>query len=99
MPICFDPEEHEVAAFDRMTGDLAGLRVLEVGCGDGRLTWRYARRAAGVLAIDPDRDAIAVAREEMPPDLAGRVELRGVGLEELLARPRSFDLAIMSWSL
>ena len=33
--------------------DLGGAEVLEIGCGDGRLTWRYAERAAYVTAIEP----------------------------------------------
>src|SRR5438477_5312539 len=33
-------------------------RVLEIGCGDGRLTFQYAPRALSVLAIDPDRPSI-----------------------------------------
>ncbi len=99
MPVRIDPEGHEIAALRALAGPLAGKRVLEIGCGDGRLTWRYAADAAGVLAIDPDRDAIAVAREDLPPSLVSRVELRATGIEELYARASSFDLAIFSWAL
>jgi len=49
-----DPEGHETAALDQLLPDLRGRRVLEVGCGEGRLTCRYADRAGSVLAIDPD---------------------------------------------
>src|SRR5713101_5663144 len=57
-----DPEGNETAALDQLLPDLRGLHVLEVGCGDGRLTCRYAERAASVLAIDPDPAAIATFR-------------------------------------
>jgi 2-polyprenyl-3-methyl-5-hydroxy-6-metoxy-1,4-benzoquinol methylase len=51
MAIRLDPENNETRAlFD--LADFAGQRVLEIGCGDGRLTWRYAGRAAPVTAID-----------------------------------------------
>ena len=53
MAIHEDPEQHEVAALARMVPSFAGLRVLEIGCGDGRLTQRYAARAGSVIAIDP----------------------------------------------
>jgi 16S rRNA A1518/A1519 N6-dimethyltransferase RsmA/KsgA/DIM1 with predicted DNA glycosylase/AP lyase activity len=56
-----DPEGNETATlFDLV--DLDGAEVLEIGCGDGRLTWRYADRAAHVTAIEPFEDSIARAR-------------------------------------
>jgi len=58
-------------------GDFDGANVLEVGCGDGRLTWLYAARAESVLGIDPEEEAIATARSTTPPELAERVPIRG----------------------
>jgi 2-polyprenyl-3-methyl-5-hydroxy-6-metoxy-1,4-benzoquinol methylase len=99
MALRIDPEQVETTTLLRLAGDLSSARVLEVGCGDGRLTWRYARHALRVLAIDPDRDAIAVARDDLPEDLRGRVELRATGLEELDIRDGSVDVTILAWSL
>ena len=78
--------------------DFTGTRVLEVGCGDGRLTWLYAPRAASVLGIDPDEEQIAIARSATPPELADRV-LFEVGEAEDLSRTAVFDVAFLSWSL
>ncbi|HZY41350.1 MAG TPA: class I SAM-dependent methyltransferase, partial [Anaerolineae bacterium] len=58
-----DPEDTETAALLDFA-DFTGKRVLEIGCGDGRLTWRYAAGAAHVTAIDPDADDIAIAIED-----------------------------------
>lgn len=80
------------------TADFTGRRVLEVGCGDGRLTWLYAPRAAGVLGIDPDEEQIALARSATPPELADRVQFE-VGEAEDLSKTAVFDLAFLSWSL
>ena len=58
-----DPEGVEA----RVLHDLVDFRdkaVLEIGCGDGRMTWLYADAAASVLAIDPDEPSIATALEE-----------------------------------
>ena len=44
-----------------------------IGCGEGRLTWRYATKPALTIAIDTDRDALRVATIERPSDLEGRV--------------------------
>jgi 2-polyprenyl-3-methyl-5-hydroxy-6-metoxy-1,4-benzoquinol methylase len=80
------------------TADFTGARVLEVGCGDGRLTWLYAARADSVLGIDPDEEQIALARSATPPDLADRVQFEA-GEAEDLSRTAIFDVAFLSWSL
>jgi hypothetical protein len=53
-PTSVDPDEAELAAHAQLV-DFSGLKVLEVGCGDGRLTWRYAGPPEEVLGIDPQR--------------------------------------------
>jgi hypothetical protein len=45
MTIRVDPEQNETSALCGFA-DLDGCRVLDVGCGDGRLTWLYADMAA-----------------------------------------------------
>jgi len=79
-------------------GDFDGANVLEVGCGDGRLTWLYAARAESVLGIDPEEEAIATARSTTPPELAQRVRFE-VGAAEDLSRTAVYDVAFLSWSL
>jgi hypothetical protein len=75
MTIKVDPEENEIGAlFDFV--NLAGRRVLEIGSGDCRLTWRYADRVEQVTAVEPFAPAITRAREQLPRELEGRVVLR-----------------------
>lgn len=93
-----DPEGVETRALARLA-PVDGLRVLELGCGDGRLTFRYAHAAASVLAVDPDEDRIIDARTAATPELAGSVTFAVAGAEEVDAPRRSFDLALFSWSL
>jgi 2-polyprenyl-3-methyl-5-hydroxy-6-metoxy-1,4-benzoquinol methylase len=92
-----DPEGAEARVVGQ-TADFTGARVLEIGCGDGRLTWLYAPRAAGVLGIDPDEEQIGIARSATPPELADRVQFE-VGEAEDLSRTAVFDVAFLSWSL
>jgi 2-polyprenyl-3-methyl-5-hydroxy-6-metoxy-1,4-benzoquinol methylase len=92
-----DPEGTEASVLGQTT-DFTGARVLEVGCGDGRLTWLYAPRAESVLGIDPDEDQIALARSATPPELADRVQF-SVGEAEDLSKTAVFDVAFLSWSL
>lgn len=98
MPRRIDPEGAEVDALARLA-PVDGLRVLELGCGDGRLTFRYADAAASVLAVDPDPERIAQARASLPQQLAARVTFAAVGAAEVDARRASFDLALFSSSL
>jgi ubiquinone/menaquinone biosynthesis C-methylase UbiE len=79
--------------------DFRAKRVLEVGAGDGRLTWRIAAETASLLAIDPDEERIEHARADLPGELSGRVNFRVMDAAELDVPRRSFDVALLSWSL
>ena len=57
MTIRSDPENNEIRALGDLV-DFSGKHVLEIGCGDGRLTWRYAEAAAHVTAIEPFEEAV-----------------------------------------
>ena len=93
-----DPEGAHLAALRRL-GDVRGRSVLELGCGDGRLTVGIAEDAASVLAFDPDAEAVAKARSSLPAELAHRVAYRVASGTEIELEPHSFDLAVFSWSL
>ena len=88
-------EAHALAAL----GEFDGKRVLEIGCGDGRLTWLYAEQAAEVLGVDPDEESIGEARAALPGQLADRVEFRVADAQALDVPRQRFDIAFLSWSL
>jgi 16S rRNA A1518/A1519 N6-dimethyltransferase RsmA/KsgA/DIM1 with predicted DNA glycosylase/AP lyase activity len=94
--IQLDPEEHEIAALLELVPSLQGSRVVEVGCGDGRLTRRYAARVASVLAFDPDEGAIAALRSDLPP---GRVQVRMDTIDHVEIPDGSADIVLLSWAL
>jgi ubiquinone/menaquinone biosynthesis C-methylase UbiE len=93
-----DPEGAEPTALAELA-PVDGLRVLELGCGDGRLTFRYAGPAASVLAVDPDGEQIDRARVALPPELRGTVTFEECGAADVAAPHSSFDLALFSSSL
>lgn len=100
MTVRTDPEGNETdALFDLI--ELDGREVLEIGCGDGRLTWRYADRTAHVTAIDPFADGITRAERQLPKRLRRPIHFRNVAFEDFSVgvQPETFDVAILSWSL
>lgn len=98
MAIRLDPEDSEISLLFQLAGELRGKRVLEVGCGDGRLTWRYGHKPALVEAIDPKVEKIAAAKRTLPPQWYGRVKFHATSLDEFTPT-QPYDLAILSWSL
>jgi ubiquinone/menaquinone biosynthesis C-methylase UbiE len=93
-----DPSGTEARALEAL-GDFEGKRVLEVGCGDGRLTLLYAERAAEVLGIDTEEESIREARGALPDRLRDRVEFRVADVQALDVPRQKFDIAFLSWSL
>jgi len=99
MPILLDPEANETRALFGLYPDFNGKRVLEIGAGDGRLTWRYAAGTRRVVAIDTDPARLERASLNRPTGY-DTVEFQLTNLEDLSAHTRErFDLAILSWSL
>jgi ubiquinone/menaquinone biosynthesis C-methylase UbiE len=98
MAIRIDPERSEVRAL-RRAADWRGKRVVEIGCGDGRLTLRLAKLGALVDAVDPDRGMLRLARRSLPTRLAQAVHFRRGHAERLPFQDQTFDIAIFAWSL
>ena len=78
---------------------LRNKRVLEIGCGDGRLTFQYAPRASSVVAIDPDRPSIDEALFQQRESGASNIDFRLGSIERLPKPGAPFDVALFSWSL
>jgi ubiquinone/menaquinone biosynthesis C-methylase UbiE len=78
---------------------LDGRRVVEVGCGSGRLTRFAAERAAFLYAFDPKADDVATARASLPEELRDRVRFAVHDAEALDVERERFDLALCGWSL
>lgn len=93
-----DPERTEVRVLRRHVS-LNGADILEIGCGDGRLTRRIARLARSVVATDPNAALVARAKAFTPASLRGKVRYRIAAAGNLRIPNQRFDLAILSWSL
>jgi 2-polyprenyl-3-methyl-5-hydroxy-6-metoxy-1,4-benzoquinol methylase len=93
-----DPEGAHLAALRRLAR-FDGRRVLEMGCGEGRLTQGIALEAAKVVAFDPDAASVAEAQASLPAELADRVAFQVASAEEIEIERGAFDLVVFSWSL
>ncbi len=93
-----DPEGIETQHLHALV-DLGRASVLEIGAGDGRLTWRYARTAGQVAAIDINAERLALGRQARPATLAQAVSFMQATATELPFRDAGFRVAILAWSL
>jgi 16S rRNA A1518/A1519 N6-dimethyltransferase RsmA/KsgA/DIM1 with predicted DNA glycosylase/AP lyase activity len=91
-----DPEGHELSHVLARVPPVDRCRVLEIGCGDGRLTRRYARHVDSVLACDPDERATSAFRTI---GIDTNVELRSVPVDRIEVPAQSLDVVLFSWAL
>jgi len=81
--------------------DFSDKRVLEIGCGKGRITMAIAEHSSHVTAIDPLAEDIQTAKQNTPGPLKGKINFIASGIEDfnLPEGSAKFDIALFSWSL
>ena len=92
-----DPERNEIKYLHQFA-DFGDKRVIEIGCGEGRLTWQYATKPRLTIGIDSDADALRVATIERSSDLNNKVLFSQAQSEHLPFRKEAFDMAVLAWS-
>lgn len=93
-----DPEETETRVIHSLI-DFSRKDVLDIGCGDGRMTWRFAEAVRSVMGIDPVAVSIDAARAATPDALRGRAHFQVGDIASMTLPPAAFDVAVFSWSL
>lgn len=89
-------EELEQPALRRLLPDVAGLDVLDLGCGDGAQAERLAAAGArSVLGVDPSARMLERARRRTNP----RVRYVRAAAEELSLGDATVDLVVSSLAL
>ena len=88
----------EAAATLRLV-PLEGRRVLDVGCGEGRLTRLAAARARFVFSFDPNAETVAEAQRSLTDEQRERVRFAVHGAEAFEVPRERFDVALCGWSL
>ncbi|UCD97450.1 MAG: class I SAM-dependent methyltransferase [Chloroflexota bacterium] len=100
MTVKADPEGISIRVLRNFI-DLKDKRLLEVGCGAGRLTFPLAQTAGHITAIDPCQEDLQAAIDNTPRRLAGTIEFLSLGIEDYELPPGSpgFDIGLFTWSL
>lgn len=93
-----DPEEKEIEYLQDV-GQVRDKRVIEIGCGIGRMTWRYASMVRSIIGVDPDAERLATAMVDRPVALASKVSFVQADGEALPFSDESFDSNVFAWSL
>ncbi len=75
--------------------NLSKKSVLEIGCGDGRLTTRYHKIVGKIIGIDVALETLKIARERGLP----RTRFLSADALQLPFACCSFDSVIYAWSL
>jgi ubiquinone/menaquinone biosynthesis C-methylase UbiE len=93
-----DPENRESKTLHKFA-DFANKHVLEVGCGEGRLTWKYAPASGLTVGLDPDHDALRIAQADCPAHLQKHTHFTGASAKHIPFQKETFDIAVLAWSL
>lgn len=79
--------------------DFADRRVLEIGAGDGRLSWPFAAAAARWVAMDPDAEELRQAAHDLQTAPYATLHLSLGDARQLSFPDASFDIVFFTWSL
>ncbi len=83
----------------RLAGEVAGLRVLDLACGNGYLSRRFARQGAQVVGIDASAPIIERARAREAREPLGIVYHVGSATTLEMLEDASVDLVICNMAL
>ena len=79
--------------------DFREARVLEVGAGDGRLTFQYAAEPKSVVGIDTKEPEIRAASQRSGMELCGNVQFLCASATALPFPPEQFEVILLASSL
>lgn len=78
----------ELRVIDRVYRRLSDSRVLEIGCGDGNMTWKLARMCRSLVARDLDPGAVALTKLRLQDLGISNVTVETRAGEDVVARER-----------
>jgi ubiquinone/menaquinone biosynthesis C-methylase UbiE len=79
--------------------NLKDMAVLEIGCGDGRLTFKYAGSPRRVVGIEPGISPLQSAQANCPATFKPNVHFAQATAMMLPFRDNTFDAVLLAKSL
>lgn len=99
MVLRIDPAKVEIRMLKQAV-DWEGKHVLEVGCGEGRLTQRILSLGVRrIMALDTNAERINKAKRKLPAPLKRMVTFRAVQADEIKHPSSTYDIVLFSWVL
>ena len=98
MPTQIDRQDLEPRMLFAAAG-FEGARVLEIGSGNGRLSFLLAAKARQIFGIDPKHDDLRAALTSCPEALRQKVRFARASSVTLPFRDAEFDIAVFAHAL
>lgn len=93
----YDPQEKEVALLSSLF-DATQKDILDIGCGTGRLSFMFAKKANKVIGIDIDVHSIEYCKNKS--EILGLTNCNFIVADALsFYSNNKFDIILFSWSL
>jgi SAM-dependent methyltransferase len=80
-------------AVRRFLPERAGMSLIDLGCGDGRISIPLVEDTGELLLVDSSAGMLELARRNVPPDAVGRVGFECVDLADFEPR-RRYDIVL-----
>lgn len=90
---------HTETQYLHAVADFTNKNILEIGTGNGRLTWRYADLCQSVVAVDINHTALVEAQASCPPKFCSKISFVHSQAQQLPLAAHRFEGAILAWSL
>lgn len=93
----YDPENAEFKKINE-EAKLKGKKVLELGCGTGRISFQIARFAKQLTVIDNDKDYLGFCKEKSKNLGLNNIKYQQCNIKNLKPIKEKFDIIVSGWA-